>query len=81
MRQRYASGVNTNERGYVEVDPYQESSAKGVYAVGDVIDRVALTPVAIQEGMALGCIIRRSSRPRGIPYIQSQYPAGRQCVT
>jgi len=47
------AGVTTNERGYIEVDPFQETQAEGVYAVGDVIGYVELTPVAIAAGRRL----------------------------
>ncbi|NND54226.1 MAG: glutathione-disulfide reductase [Gammaproteobacteria bacterium] len=48
-----AAGVKANGRGYVEVDPFQETSAPGVYAVGDVTGHVELTPVAIAAGRRL----------------------------
>jgi glutathione reductase (NADPH) len=44
------AGVLLNERGAVVVDEYSRSSAKHIYAVGDVTDRIQLTPVAIREG-------------------------------
>lgn len=46
-------GVTLNDRGAVVVDNYSESTVPGIYAIGDVTDRVALTPVAIGEAMAL----------------------------
>lgn len=46
------AGVKTNEKGAVIVDAYSQSSQKHIYAVGDVTDRVNLTPVAIREGAA-----------------------------
>jgi glutathione reductase (NADPH) len=45
-------GVELDARGAVIVDEYLESSVPGVSALGDVIDRIALTPVALAEGMA-----------------------------
>ncbi|MCJ7756080.1 MAG: FAD-dependent oxidoreductase, partial [Thermoanaerobaculales bacterium] len=45
-------GVELDARGAIIVDDFLESSAPGVYALGDVIDRIALTPVALAEGMA-----------------------------
>jgi glutathione reductase (NADPH) len=47
-----AAGVGLNERGAVIVDDYSKSTADSVWAVGDVTDRIALTPVAIREGAA-----------------------------
>jgi glutathione reductase (NADPH) len=46
-------GVEIDARGAVIVDQYFESSVPGIHALGDVIDRIALTPVALAEGMAL----------------------------
>jgi glutathione reductase (NADPH) len=45
-------GVDLDARGAIIVDEYLESSVPGVFALGDVIDRIALTPVALAEGMA-----------------------------
>jgi glutathione reductase (NADPH) len=47
-----AAGVTVNDRGAVVVDDYSKSTAPSVWAVGDVTDRIALTPVAIREGAA-----------------------------
>jgi glutathione reductase (NADPH) len=47
-----AIGVGLDDRGAVMVDTYSRSSVPHVFAVGDVTDRVALTPVAIREGAA-----------------------------
>jgi glutathione reductase (NADPH) len=41
------------QRGEVVVDRYSASTVPSVYAVGDVTDRIALTPVAIKEGHAV----------------------------
>lgn len=46
-----AAGVETDANGAIKVDDDYRTSADGVYAIGDVIDRVQLTPVAIGEGM------------------------------
>ena len=48
-----SAGVELNSRGYIETDKFQNTSCKGVYAVGDVTGRVALTPVAIAAGRKL----------------------------
>ncbi len=46
-------GVALTDRGAVQVDADYRSSANSIFAVGDVIDRVRLTPVAIAEGTAV----------------------------
>jgi len=46
------AGVNLGKRGRVEVDAYSKTNVDHIYAVGDVTDRMALTPVAIHEAMA-----------------------------
>jgi glutathione reductase (NADPH) len=47
------AGIATNDKGAVLVDEWQRSSVPNVYAVGDVTDRLNLTPVAIAEGRAI----------------------------
>ena len=47
-----ALGIELGRHGQVVVDQYSQTSVPSVYAVGDVTDRVNLTPVAIREGMA-----------------------------
>jgi glutathione reductase (NADPH) len=47
------AGVETNTDGAVIVDKHFQTSVPSIYAVGDVIDRVALTPVALAEGMVV----------------------------
>ena len=47
-----AAGVELGERGAVKVDDDNRTSADSIFAVGDVTDRVQLTPVAIREGQA-----------------------------
>jgi glutathione reductase (NADPH) len=46
-------GVELGPRGAVVVDAYSRSSVPSIWAIGDVTDRVKLTPVAIHEGMCL----------------------------
>ena len=45
-------GVKLGRRGEVVVDEYSKTDVDSIYAVGDVTNRVNLTPVAIREGMA-----------------------------
>ncbi|MBE7637127.1 glutathione-disulfide reductase [Sneathiella sp. P13V-1] len=46
------AGVEMKPNGAVKVDEYSRTNVDNIYAVGDVTDRIALTPVAIHEGMA-----------------------------
>lgn len=46
-------GVVRDKAGAVAVDEWQQTSVAGIYAVGDVTNRVNLTPVAIAEGRGL----------------------------
>lgn len=48
-----ASGVQTDARGYIRTDKYQNTNVPGIYAVGDVTGRIELTPVAIAAGRRL----------------------------
>lgn len=45
-------GIGTGRKGEILVDAYSKTAIDSVYAIGDVTDRVNLTPVAIREGMA-----------------------------
>lgn len=45
--------VAVSEKGHILVDKNHETTAKGVYAIGDVIGKVDLTPVAIRAGRQL----------------------------
>ncbi|MGH6796825.1 MAG: FAD-dependent oxidoreductase, partial [Roseiarcus sp.] len=46
------AGVQLNGVGAVVVDAFSKSNVDSIYAVGDVTDRIALTPIAIREGHA-----------------------------
>ena len=49
-----ATGVETNDRGYIKVDAYQETNIPGIYCVGDIMEGgVELTPVAVKAGRQL----------------------------
>ena len=47
------AGIATTEGGAVPVDAASHSGVAGIYAVGDVTDRINLTPVAIHEGRCI----------------------------
>ncbi|MGR3291905.1 MAG: glutathione-disulfide reductase, partial [Paracoccaceae bacterium] len=57
-------GVKLGRRGQIEVDDYSQSSVASIYAVGDVTDRINLTPVAIQEGAAFVETVFKSNPTR-----------------
>lgn len=46
------AGVEIGRRGEIVVDDYSQTAVPSIYAIGDVTNRVQLTPVAIREGMA-----------------------------
>ncbi|MET0544798.1 MAG: FAD-dependent oxidoreductase, partial [Caulobacterales bacterium] len=45
-------GITVDDDGAIPVDEFSKTSADGVWAVGDVTNRINLTPVAIREGHA-----------------------------
>ena len=47
------AGVTLKDNGAIQVDDWNRTTAPNIYAVGDVTDRMQLTPVAIQEGRAV----------------------------
>jgi len=47
------ANVALDERGFIAVDANFQTSNAGIWAIGDAIGRIALTPVALAEGMAL----------------------------
>jgi glutathione reductase (NADPH) len=51
------AGVKLNVEGAVLVDEFSCSSVPSIYAVGDVTDRINLTPVAIHEGAAVAATL------------------------
>jgi glutathione reductase (NADPH) len=54
-------GVSLNKKGAIEVDAYSRTSIDHIWAIGDVTDRLALTPVAIHEAM---CFVETVFRGR-----------------
>ena len=49
-----ATGVETNDRGYIKVDEYQQTNIDGIYCVGDIMEGgIELTPVAVKAGRQL----------------------------
>ncbi|WP_395005093.1 glutathione-disulfide reductase [Cypionkella sp.] len=54
-----ALGVGLGRRGEVLVDDWSQTAVPSIYAVGDVTDRINLTPVAIREGHAFADTVFR----------------------
>jgi glutathione reductase (NADPH) len=61
------AGVAQDKDGAVIVDEYNRTNVPGIYAVGDVTNRVQLTPVAIREGHAFADTVF-GNNPRVIDY-------------
>jgi len=47
------TGVSLQPNGAIAINEHFETTEPGIYALGDVVGRIALTPVAIAEGMVL----------------------------
>ncbi|RYE03838.1 MAG: glutathione-disulfide reductase [Sphingomonadales bacterium] len=61
------AGVELDDKGAVKVDDDNKSSVDSIYAVGDVTNRVQLTPVAIREGQAFADTIF-GNKPHRVDY-------------
>lgn len=62
-----SAGVELDANGAVKVDEYSRSTCPSIYAVGDVTNRVQLTPVAIREGQAFAETVF-GNRPTKVDY-------------
>lgn len=51
-----AVGVQTDAKGFVKTDAFENTSVEGVYAVGDCAGKRLLTPVALAAGRRLSCV-------------------------
>jgi glutathione reductase (NADPH) len=63
-----ATGLAADELGFLPTDAFQETSVSGVYAIGDVSGRAALTPVAIAAGRRLADRLFGGMRDRKLVY-------------
>jgi glutathione reductase (NADPH) len=52
-----AAGVERQANGAIKVDAYSQTSVPSIYAVGDVTNRMNLTPVAIREGACFAATV------------------------
>ncbi|HFE37781.1 MAG TPA: glutathione-disulfide reductase [Gammaproteobacteria bacterium] len=48
-----SAGIETDRNGFIPTDDFQNTCIKGIYAIGDVTGRAALTPVAVAAGRRL----------------------------
>ena len=62
------TGVKLDKRGFVEVDDLYQSTEPSILAIGDVIGRVQLTPVALAEGMAVARRLFKPEQYRPVDY-------------
>jgi len=62
------TGVELDERGFIKVDEHFQTSAPSILALGDVIGRVQLTPVALAEGMAVARRLFKAEEYRPVDY-------------
>lgn len=62
------AGIEVDNKGYVVVDDFQNTNVPGVYAVGDVIGKAQLTPVAIAAARRLGDRLFNHQRDRKLAY-------------
>jgi len=61
------AGVELTDKGAIKVDADNKSTCDSIYAVGDVTDRIQLTPVAIREGQAFADTIF-GNKPHRVDY-------------
>ncbi|MBL4915995.1 glutathione-disulfide reductase [Szabonella alba] len=59
-----ATGVGLGRKGEILVDDFSQTAVPSVFAVGDVTDRINLTPVAIREGHAFADTVFGGQRRR-----------------
>ena len=62
------TGVTLDKRGFIEVDDLYQSAEPSILAMGDVIGRVQLTPVALAEGMAVARRLFKPEQYRPVDY-------------
>ena len=63
-----ASGVEIDRQGFIQTDAFQNTRTPGIYAIGDVTGRAALTPVAIAAGRRLADRLFDNQSERKLDY-------------
>ncbi len=61
-------GISLNHKGSIQVNEWYQTNIPNIHALGDVIGRVELTPVALAEGMALAHYLYDKTPPRPVNY-------------
>lgn len=62
------TAVELDERGFIKVDEQYQTNTPSILAIGDVIGRVQLTPVALAEGMAVARRLFKANEYRPVDY-------------
>lgn len=62
------TGVKLDKKGFIEVDDQYQTAEPSILALGDVIGRVQLTPVALAEGMAVARRLFKPEQYRAVDY-------------
>lgn len=62
------TGVELTDKGFIKVDDNYQTSVPSILAIGDVIGRVQLTPVALSEGMAVARRLFKPEEYRPVDY-------------
>lgn len=63
-----AAGVLVNDRGFIPSDEFENTNVAGIYAIGDVSGKAALTPVAIAAGRKLAARLFRGEAQSKLDY-------------
>ena len=62
------AGIELNPQGTIKVDEFQNSSVSGIYALGDIIGKIDLTPVAIAAGRRLAARLFKGEENSKLDY-------------
>ena len=62
------AGIEVGDNGEIKVDRFSNTNVDHIYAVGDVTDRVQLTPVAIREGQAFADTVFGGHEPLAVDH-------------
>lgn len=65
-----STGVKLDDNGFISVDDHYRTAVPHIRALGDVIGRVPLTPVAIAEGMFISADLFAEQKPQPVDYQQ-----------